>query len=186
MNNQHGNKVPFSDMTTTKSKIVQPDLPPLPEPVKNGWIDCEDCDGNGVVGDPIYQGEFQPPEREPCSSCDGSGHWKVPFLTTQQAQDYGDARAAAAVLAERERCRPPVASGTQSKARHPGVQAVEYGDPVSEQFKVIGYLDECDRLVLFENRPYMPEWTAKQRAGGLVKAEKCSYTLIYAKEKPSV
>jgi DnaJ-class molecular chaperone len=84
--------------------MTTPDLPPLPEPVKNGWMDCEDCDGRGAVGEPIYQGEFQPPECEPCSSCNGSGRWKVPLVTTQQAQTYGDARAAAAVLAERERC----------------------------------------------------------------------------------
>jgi hypothetical protein len=56
----------------------------LPEPVKNGWMDCEDCDGRGAVGEMRYMGEFQPPEREPCSSCNGSGRWKVPLYTEDQ------------------------------------------------------------------------------------------------------
>jgi len=40
-------------------------------------MDCEDCNGTGEVGDEIYQGDFQPPERERCTSCDGSGRWKL-------------------------------------------------------------------------------------------------------------
>lgn len=39
---------------------------------------CEDCNGQGEVGEEIYQGEFQPPERDRCSSCGGSGRWSLP------------------------------------------------------------------------------------------------------------
>jgi hypothetical protein len=64
------------------------ELPPLPEPVKKGAMDCEDCDGRGGDGEWHYQGEFQPPEQEPCSSCNGSGRWKLNLYTGQQMCDY--------------------------------------------------------------------------------------------------
>jgi hypothetical protein len=48
------------------------------------YMACEDCDGRGVVGEEIYQGEFQPPEREQCGSCNGSGRWKID--ATQQVE----------------------------------------------------------------------------------------------------
>jgi hypothetical protein len=34
---------------------------------------CDDCNGTGHVGESHYMGEFQPPERERCESCGGSG-----------------------------------------------------------------------------------------------------------------
>jgi hypothetical protein len=45
----------------------------LTEPVK-AMFPCEDCDGEGEVGEPQYQGEFQPPERARCPTCRGSGN----------------------------------------------------------------------------------------------------------------
>jgi len=47
-------------------------------PVASVAVTCEDCDGRGVQGEAIYQGDFQPPEHEPCESCGGSGKWMVP------------------------------------------------------------------------------------------------------------
>lgn len=100
MNNQHGNKVPFSNMTTTKSKIVQPDLPPLPN---DGIAAC-------VV---LLHRMLEAPTSQI------SVGWKnaigpallalrrdtplQPFVDydSDQMRAYGDARAATAVLAER-------------------------------------------------------------------------------------
>lgn len=36
-------------------------------------VPCEDCGGEGRVGDTYYCGEFQPPERDKCPACDGNG-----------------------------------------------------------------------------------------------------------------
>lgn len=44
-------------------------------------VTCEDCDGAGVVGEEYSCGEFQPPERDRCTSCGGSGRWRVPLAT---------------------------------------------------------------------------------------------------------
>lgn len=48
---------------------------------------CEDCNGTGEVGDEIPQGEFQPPERERCESCDGTGRWVITDTVTQEKHD---------------------------------------------------------------------------------------------------
>ena len=38
---------------------------------------CEDCDGCGAIGE-LYGGSaFQPPERDSCNSCGGSGYWNI-------------------------------------------------------------------------------------------------------------
>lgn len=69
-------------MTTTKSKIVQPDLPPLPH---TEWV------------------LRMPPRKYE----DGWNSHQDGYTDEQMrdyAQAYGDARAAAAVLAEREAC----------------------------------------------------------------------------------
>lgn len=71
-------------------------LPPLPKAVKNGYMDCEDCDGRGTDGEPRYQGEFQPPEADPCGSCHGSGRWKAELYTADQMRTYAKAAIAAA------------------------------------------------------------------------------------------
>lgn len=41
-----------------------------------GFVMCEDCDGTGSTGEVHPGSEFQPPERERCPSCGGSGRWK--------------------------------------------------------------------------------------------------------------
>lgn len=40
-------------------------------------VDCEDCDGTGVEGEAYGGNEFQPPEHDECTSCGGSGKWKI-------------------------------------------------------------------------------------------------------------
>lgn len=59
--------------------------PAEPEPAS---IACEDCGGAGVVGDEIPQGEFQPPERERCESCNGSGRWAKVRLLPFSVMDH--------------------------------------------------------------------------------------------------
>lgn len=34
---------------------------------------CEDCDGRGHDGEPVWQGYFQPPEPSVCGTCGGTG-----------------------------------------------------------------------------------------------------------------
>lgn len=70
---------------------TQDTYPPLPEPVEGGQMYCEDCGGQGDDGESHYQGEFQPPEAEPCRSCDGSGRWKTDLFTRDQMRAYVDA-----------------------------------------------------------------------------------------------
>lgn len=42
------------------------------------WTVCEDCNGAGEVGEAYGGSEFQPPERDRCESCNGSGRWPAP------------------------------------------------------------------------------------------------------------
>ena len=63
-------------------------LPELPEPDDYGTMLCEDCNGAGEIGDEIYQGEFQPPEREQCTSCSGSGRWKTDLFRSDTVRSY--------------------------------------------------------------------------------------------------
>lgn len=65
-------------------------------------VPCEDCGGSGVIGDEIYQGEFQPPERERCSSCDGSGRWHV------SPDSKGAAEPVARAYISHRACMPPI------------------------------------------------------------------------------
>jgi len=65
---------------------LHPDLEALmPEPVKLVTA-CEDCCGTGHTGESQYMGEFQPPEYERCSSCDGSGKWIVDHHSPDQVR----------------------------------------------------------------------------------------------------
>jgi hypothetical protein len=61
---------------------IRAELGRAPAEPAGAYTACEDCDGRGVVGEEIYQGEFQPPEREQCGSCNGSGRWKIDATTT--------------------------------------------------------------------------------------------------------
>jgi hypothetical protein len=38
-------------------------------------IVCEDCEGSGLQGEAYGGNEFQPPERDDCTSCGGTGYW---------------------------------------------------------------------------------------------------------------
>lgn len=53
------------------------------------WVPCEDCDGTGEVGELRSQGYFQPPERDRCHSCDGSGRRQIPTSREPNAMCAG-------------------------------------------------------------------------------------------------
>lgn len=77
-----------------------PALPPLPH-MSQALFPCEDCGGSGEVGEEIYQGEFQPPERARCTTCNGSGRgFKALACTHDEVQLYGELCARAAILAD--------------------------------------------------------------------------------------
>lgn len=66
---------------------------PLPE----GWparFRCDSCEGNGEVGEPMYQGYFQPPEKARCPECSGVG-W------SSEEQAYNTDQVHAAIDADR-------------------------------------------------------------------------------------
>jgi hypothetical protein len=63
--------------------------PVAPTPAATETMPCEDCGGCGEVGEERYQGDFQPPERSRCSSCDGSGVWQVAPTPAAQMEEVG-------------------------------------------------------------------------------------------------
>jgi RecJ-like exonuclease len=45
---------------------------------------CEDCNGEGHVGEEYRSSDhFQPPERDVCTSCNGSGSWHFDALPVE-------------------------------------------------------------------------------------------------------
>lgn len=89
------------------------DALPLPD---EGWpakFRCDSCDGNGEIGEPMYMGHFQPPERARCPYCDGRG-----WTSEESAYNSEHIRAARRegyeLAREHESMRANVAAPTQA------------------------------------------------------------------------
>ena len=72
---------------TASTGTDERELPPLPNAAEC-TMPCEDCEGHGIVGEAMPQGEFQPPEYEHCSSCNGTGKWVAQAFTADQMREY--------------------------------------------------------------------------------------------------
>jgi len=76
--------------------------PVAPTPAATVTMPCEDCGGCGEVGEAAYQGAFQPPERDRCESCQGSGQWEVAPIPAQPSLDDDERSHLGETLAELE------------------------------------------------------------------------------------